>query len=243
MPPASGAGPSSRQPLSRQLVRAGQDQARGAPRAVVRAAADVQALDRGGQERCHGDDPELWAACHLVLEWDGVRHQQKLQLRGVEEVDRRLRKDAVDDSAHDRCRAPLLQLAGGLHECTSGVGYVVYDNAELAGHLTHEVRLRGLTRAPSLPREDGQRRTEHLRECRGTFGAADVGAHHHHVLPRQAPGFHDGLDLPRQDRQGVHVVDGVGGEALDLRGVQLQGKHAVGPGHLQEIGHQPRRDR
>ena len=32
----------------------------------------------------------------------------------------------------------------------------------------------------------------------------------------------------------VHVVDGEGGEALDLTGVQLHGDHAVSPRHLQQ---------
>ena len=46
-----------------------------------------------------------------------------------------------------------------------------------------------------------------------------------------------------EDRQRHQVVDRTVEEALDLVGVQVDGDQPVGAGGLEQVGHQPRRDR
>ena len=76
------------------------------------------------------------------------------------------------------------------------------------------------------------------RPALGDLDPAGVGADHGELLVAVLL-----LDVVGQDRQRHQVVDRAVEEALDLVGVQVDGDQPVGAGGLEQVGHQPRRDR
>mmetsp|Transcript_118011 Transcript_118011/g.330458 ORF Transcript_118011/g.330458 Transcript_118011/m.330458 type:complete len:250 (+) Transcript_118011:283-1032(+) len=145
----------------------------------------------------------------------------------------------MHDRPDDGLRPSGFELRGGHAERLATVRDVVDNNARLPVHFPDEVHLRRLVGAAALPGEDGQWRVELLCERRRALRAPDVGRHHHQIVGADASLLHEALDLLGQERQRVHVVDRVGGKALDLRDVQLDGQDSVCPGHLQQVRHEP----
>ena len=96
----------------------------------------------------------------------------------------------------------------------------------------------GRSVAAGLVDERQRRAAEAGRPALGDLDPAGVGRDHGELLVAVLL-----LDVVGQDRQRHQVVDRAVEEALDLVGVQVDGDQPVGAGGLEQVGHQPGRDR
>ena len=90
-------------------------------------------------------------------------------------------------------------------------------------HLADHVHHLGLAGALAALVDDGQVAVQPGGDVAGALHAADVGRDDDDVAPVEPL-----ADVAGEQRLGVEVVHGNVEEALNLRGVQIHGQHAVG---------------
>ena len=156
-------------------------------------------------------------------------------------LDRRRREDRVGRGDDDVLGAVGHERVGGLGDRAAGVDHVVDEHADPALDLTDDAvgdGLVGLVDVARLVDERQRRAAEPLGPLLGDLDPAGVGRDDGEVLVAVLR-----RDVVRQDRQRHEVVDRTVEEALDLVGVQVDGHQPVGARGLEQVGHQPRRDR
>ena len=135
--------------------------------------------------------------------------------------------------------AVLEERVGGLHDRAAGVDHVVHHDADAVAHVAdnledaHFVGGVGITALVN----DGQRGTQDVGPLLGHAHATRIGGDDRDAVEVDACG-----DVVREEREREEVVDGAIEEALDLRGVEIDRDEAVGPGGLEQIGHEARGD-
>ena len=139
---------------------------------------------------------------------------------------------------HDHlARAPFAQDADGLDHGAGGVDLVVHDEGVAPAHLADDVeRLAAVVVAGAALLDDGEGQAE----ADGHVARALLAAHvrgHDGVVGHALAG-----EVGAHRVEGVEFVEGHVEEALDLARVQVHGEHAVGPGGLDEVGHEARAD-
>ncbi len=172
---------------------------------------------------------------------EGVGHDDLGRRAVLQPIDCRIGQDRVG-GRDDHARGTVgHQRFGGLHDGAAGVDHVVHQHADPAVDLAHDPvghDLVGAVLAPALVDE----RQRHSSQPRGpAFGDLDpssIRRDHGQLLVAVLL-----LDVVGEDRQRHQVVDRAVEETLDLVGVQVDHDQPVGPGGLEEVGHQPRRDR
>ena len=104
---------------------------------------------------------------------------------------------------------------------------------------TDDVPLLGLKRIVSDFIDNSEFATDALRMSKGPLDASFVWAHHDDVLGVQVLV----LEIPRQGRSRIQMVDRYVKKALDLRGVQVHCQDPIGTGSGDQIRNQLGRDR
>jgi hypothetical protein len=136
----------------------------------------------------------------------------------------------------------LGQHLGPLRDGRRRVDHVVDQYARTSLDLAddgHLLDLVGLAPRAALV-EERQVGVEILAEALGRLDPSGVGRHHDDVLVVQPDLV---LEVVREDRESREVVDGEVEVPLDLPRMEIDGHHAIGPGHRDQVGDQLGRDR
>lgn len=133
----------------------------------------------------------------------------------------------------------LAQRGGRVAQRARRVDDIVDQDAEAAFDVTDDVHhLRFACTLATLV-DDGERGVvEALGELARADHAADVGRHDHQVVVLEAR-----QNVRRHDRRGIEIVGRDIEESLDLTGMQVDRKDAIGTRDGDEIGDQLGRDR
>ena len=137
--------------------------------------------------------------------------------------------------------AGVEEQVGGLGDRAAGVDHVVDQQAAPPVDVTDDPvgdDLVGGVDVARLVHERDVEAAERVGPLLGHAHPAGVGGDDEQVLVAVAV-----QDVPRQQRHREQVVDRPVEEALDLRGVQVDGHQPVGAGGLEQVGDQPGRDR
>src|SRR5919107_2252148 len=203
-------------------------------RPVVEDLADGAGDER--RDRQHGQLRELV----LLGDRQRVADDDLADPAVLEPVDRGAGQDRVGGGDDDLGGAVLEQGLGRLGDRPGGVDHVVDQHAGAALHLTDHLvhaHLVGDVRVAALV-DDRERGTEPVRPLVGLADPAGVRRDDREVRP-----VDPAADVLGQQRQRPQVVDRPVEVALDLGGVQVDADQAVGTGGLEQVGHQPGRDR
>ncbi len=159
----------------------------------------------------------------------------------LEPVDGRAGEQGVGGGDDHAGGAVGHQGLGGRHDGAAGVDHVVDQDADpVVDAADHPVGrdLVGAVLATGLVDEGQGRAAQPRRPPLGDLDPAGIGRDHGERLAGVLVAHVVG-----QDRQRHQVVDRAVEEALDLVGVQVDADQPVGAGGLEEVGHQPGRDR
>ena len=143
----------------------------------------------------------------------------------------------MGDVGADVAGAGLDQGFGGVHERAARIDDVVDEDAVVAGNVADDVHDFRHARLGAALVDDGEVDAKALGNVAGADHAADVGRDHH--------GVGDVVflaDVASDDWGRAQIVGRDIEEALDLRGVEIEGEDAVGPGDGDEVGDELGRD-
>ena len=131
--------------------------------------------------------------------------------------------------------ANLDERLGSAAEGTGGIDHVVKQNDGLAFHVADDVHDFGLVGDLAALIDDGEVHVKLHGELTRAGNAAHVGGDDHHV----GVAFAELLQIVvGEERSAAHVVHGDIKEALNLVGVEIHRKYAVGAGGLDEVGNE-----
>lgn len=197
----------------------------------------VDPADRVAEERGDRQDREL--VRQIAGRRDGVGRDDPGDRRRVEVLHGVTGEHRVGEGRLDRGSAVLLQQEGGrLDQRASTCDLVVDDDAPLALDLADQVGgLRGLGVVVSTLVDDRHGQAQPARVAADHLGPTRIPGHEDGVLKARAP------DVVEEDGTGLQLVCRDAEEALDLRRVQVHGEDAVRTGRLDQVGHEPCRDR
>ena len=136
----------------------------------------------------------------------------------------------------DVLRTGVAQNTNGTCDGSAGVDHVVEQDTGAAGDITDDTvsnNLVGNIHAAGLVDERQGSVAQNVGPLFGNLHAASIGGDHSNVVEAVVL-----LDVVRQDRHGVHVIDGAVEEALDLVGVQVDRHDAVGTSSVEQVGDQ-----
>ena len=170
---------------------------------------------------------------------EGVGDDHFLQGAVGEALGRRRRQHPVGGQGAHAQGPGLAQQIGGGHHRAAGVDHVVDDDRVEAVHVAHHLQggrlVVDLGLAPLV--DEGHAGVEVPGVERGEAHPPGVGGDDHHVLAHRL------VQVLQEDGEGGEVVEGLGGEALDLGAVQVHGHDAVGARGDEEVGHEAGGDR
>jgi hypothetical protein len=144
----------------------------------------------------------------------------------------------VTDIAVDRLGALLQERVGGVEQGAAGIDNVVHEDADAAVDLADDVRHFRFARPLAPLVDNGERRVDAFGEAARAHDTAHVRRDDHDIGKLEAL-----LDVAHHHRGGKEIVGRNVEEPLDLSGVEIDRKHAVGPGVGYEIGDELRRNR
>ena len=128
--------------------------------------------------------------------------------------------------------ADLDERSGSAAEGTGGIDHIVEQDDGLAFHVADDVHNLGLVGDLAALIDDGEVHVEFHGNLAGAGHAAHVGGDDHHVGVALAELLQIVIG---EEGSAAHVVHGDIEEALDLVGVQVHGKYAVGAGGLDDV--------
>ena len=190
----------------------------------------MNALDGRAQQAGNGEHLDLGQLLCRFAQRNGVGDNHLLEARIGNAFDGRTGKHGVAGAGVHRSGAVGVERIHGLHQRSGGVDDVVDDEAGLAVHIADHVHDFGNIDVGTALVDDGQRCAHLLRKETGTLHAACIRRNHDEVGQLQL------AEVADQHRAGEQMIDGDVEEALDLRGVQVDEKRAVGAGGGQQIG-------
>ena len=128
--------------------------------------------------------------------------------------------------------ADLDERSGSAAEGTGGIDHIVEQDDGLAFHVADDVHDLGLVGDLAALIDDGKVHVELHGKLAGAGHAAHVGGDDHYVGVALAELLQIVIG---EEGSAAHVVHGDIEEALDLVGVQVHGKYAVGAGGLDDV--------
>ena len=171
---------------------------------------------------------------------DRVKQSELFDVAGLQAVDRGTGEHAVGCAGVDLGRAADLDDGlGRVAQGAGGVDHVVKEDALLTGNVADDVHDLALVGLLAALVDDGETHVQLLGEHARTGDGAHVGGDDNHVLAAVAE-----LSGVVVDEYGIaeEVVHGDIKEALDLRGMQVHGQHAVRTGGHEHVGNELRGD-
>src|SRR5258705_7009368 len=137
----------------------------------------VNAANRLSQEPRDREHHDLLALLRVRAERNRIGHDQLVERRVLDAVNRRSRQHAVHGARERPLRPRRLQRARALLNRARGVDDVVLEDADAALHVADDVHHlpRAVLRAPFV--DDREFRIDPLRVGAGAFGAARVRRH------------------------------------------------------------------
>src|SRR5690606_24886469 len=153
---------------------------------------------------------------------NGIGHDQFVERRGIDIVDGVAGQHRVGAIGDDLLGAVFFQRLRRLAQRAGGIDHVVDQDAGAILDFADDVHdLSDIGGGPALVDDGEIGIVELLGDGASAHYAADVGRHDHQVLVALA------FNVIEQYRRAVDVVDGHIEKALNLLGVEIDGKYAV----------------
>ena len=199
----------------------------------------MDSTDRLGQQRGHRKHKDI---VELLLggQGDGVGNHQTLDRSFFDRLNRSTAQDSVGRGQVNLLGAGFMDKFGCPADRTACADHVIEHQTNLPlDRTTDDVPLLGLKRIVSDFIDNGEFATDALGVPKGPFDATFIRADHDDVLGVQILV----LEIPRQGRSCIQMVDRHVKKALDLRGVQVHCQDPIGTGSGDQIRNQLGRDR